>query len=219
MGMDLYYMDLSAPCRSVYLLAKSLGIDMNLKVTDLMKGENMTPEFIKMNPQHIVPTLDDNGFYLWESRAILTYLATKYDSGKNFYPSDPQARAVVDQRLYFDMGTLYERFAKSVYPLMFEGGKSVDPEAVTKLKEALSWLNDFIGTAGHVAGDKQTVADFAIASTVASIEGTGVVNVSDYANVHSWLESQKRLPGYAEANDVGAKELGDLFKQALAKVA
>lgn len=48
MPIDLYYVPGSAPCRSVLLAAKALGVDLNLKYLDLMKGEQLTPEFIKV---------------------------------------------------------------------------------------------------------------------------------------------------------------------------
>jgi glutathione S-transferase len=67
--------------------------------------------FFQINPQHTIPTLDDNGFALWESRAILSYLVEKYGKDDSLYPKDVKARAVVNQRLYFDLGTLYQRFA------------------------------------------------------------------------------------------------------------
>lgn len=49
MGIDFYYVPGSAPCRAVLLAAKAVGVDLNLKYTDLMKGEHLTPEFIKVS--------------------------------------------------------------------------------------------------------------------------------------------------------------------------
>lgn len=60
------------------MLAAALKIDFNKKYVDLMKGGCDTPEFKKINLQHTVPTIVDNGFTLWESRAILGYLG-RYD--------------------------------------------------------------------------------------------------------------------------------------------
>ncbi|KMQ84643.1 glutathione s-transferase, partial [Lasius niger] len=105
MPIDLYQLPASAPCRAVRLTAAAVGVDLNLKPLDLTAGEHLKPEFLKMNPQHTIPTLDDNGFYLWESRAIMTYLANRYGKDDSLYPKDPKKRAVVDQRLYFDLGT------------------------------------------------------------------------------------------------------------------
>ena len=112
MSIDLYHMDASAPCRSVRLTAKMLGVELNLKVLNLMAGEQMAPEFIKINPQHNIPTMVDDGFAMNESRAICGYLVQKYGKDDSLYPKDPKARAVVDQRLYFDMGVFYQSFGK-----------------------------------------------------------------------------------------------------------
>lgn len=53
MPVDLYYAPGSAPCRAVLLAAKAIGIDLNLKLTDLFKGEHLTPEFIKVSTKLI----------------------------------------------------------------------------------------------------------------------------------------------------------------------
>jgi glutathione S-transferase len=63
-----------------------------------------------MNPQHNIPTLKDGDFCLNESRAIATYLCNKYAKDDKLYPKSPEGRGVVDQRLYFDMGTLFKSF-------------------------------------------------------------------------------------------------------------
>lgn len=62
-----------------------------------------------MNPQHSVPTLEDDDFILWDSHAIAGYLVNKYSQDDALYPQDPNLRAVVDQRLHFNGGTLQPR--------------------------------------------------------------------------------------------------------------
>nr|CAD7423567.1 unnamed protein product [Timema monikensis] len=124
MPLDLYYSPLSPPCITVMLTARALGVKLNLKQFNLKAWEHLSPQFCKMNPQHTIPTLDDDGFTLWErsvpqlgvvlfnfSRAILGYLVNKFgESDDPLYPRDPKKRALVDQRLYFDIGTLYQNF-------------------------------------------------------------------------------------------------------------
>lgn len=66
MPIDLYYMPLSAPCRSVMLTAKAVGVELNLKLLNLPAGEHMKPEFVAINPQHCIPTLVDGNLKLWE---------------------------------------------------------------------------------------------------------------------------------------------------------
>ena len=63
-----------------------------------------------MNPLHQIPVLDDDGFYLYESRAILQYLGNAYSKDDALYPKEPKKRFIVDQRLFFDQGTLYSAF-------------------------------------------------------------------------------------------------------------
>merc|ERR1711911_17935 len=124
MPVDLYSMAPSAPCRSVLMTAKALGVDVNVKPVNLFAGEHMTPEFLKLNPQHNVPTIDDDGFVLNESRAICTYLVRKYGKDDSLYPKDVQKRALVDQRLYFDMAASTTSSQKSTTRSCSEGPPS-----------------------------------------------------------------------------------------------
>lgn len=101
--------------------------------------------FPQINPQHTVPTLvdADENLSLWESRAIMVYLVEKYGKTASLYPSDPKARAVVNQRLYFDLGTLYQRLADYYYPQIFAKAPA-NPENLKKLEDAVGFLNTFL---------------------------------------------------------------------------
>ncbi|KAE8572972.1 glutathione S-transferase 1 [Halyomorpha halys] len=211
MTIDFYYIPGSAPCRNVLLAARAVGVDLNLKLTDLMKGEHMTPEFLKLNPQHTVPTLNDNGFVLNESRAIMCYLAEQYGKDDSLYPKDPKKRAIVNQRLYFDIGTLYLRFGELYYPVIF-GGAPYDEEKAKKLDEAFGFLDGFLSNSTYAAGDNLTLADLALVSTVSTVE---VVNYdfSKHKNVTKWLNKCKEtIPDYEKSNNEGAQAFKALFE-------
>lgn len=111
MPVILYHTKTSPFSRAVLLLMRYLNIDVEVKILDMMgKREHMTEEFLKINPQHCVPTLDDNGFILWESRAILSYLMET--RAPHLLPSSPKEKAIINQRLYHEMGTLMKKIGE-----------------------------------------------------------------------------------------------------------
>ncbi|XP_030035460.2 glutathione S-transferase 1 [Manduca sexta] len=216
MTIDLYYVPGSAPCRAVLLTAKALKLNLNLKIVDLHHGEHLKPEFLKLNPQHTVPTLVDDGLSIWESRAIITYLVNKYAKGSSLYPEEPRARALVDQRLYFDIGTLYQRFGDYFYPQVF-GGAPADKEKFAKIEDALQLLDKFLDGQKYVAGPNLTVADLSLIASVSSFEATDI-DFKKYPNIKRWYETVKSTaPGYQEANEKGLDAFKALVSSMLKK--
>nr|ANS53388.1 glutathione-S-transferase delta class 1 [Sitophilus oryzae] len=215
MTIDFYYLPGSAPCRSVLLTAKVLGLDLNLKLTNLQAGEHLTPEFLKINPQHTIPTINDNGFSLWESRAICTYLVNACGKDDSLYPKEPRARALVDQRLYFDIGTLYARFADYYYPSLFQGLPK-EPSKLERIDEGMKFLDGFLEGQTYVAGKNLTVADLAILASISTFEVVEY-DLSPYKNIGKWYANLKStIPGYKEANEDGCiafKELIDSLQK------
>lgn len=84
------------------MLLKHLDIDFEVKIVDTMRGEQFSPDFIKLSPAHQVPVFVDGDFVLTESRAILAYIVNSRKPGSDLYPAEPKAKAVVDQRLNYD---------------------------------------------------------------------------------------------------------------------
>lgn len=107
MSLKLYHFPVSAPSRGALFAARLIGVPIEVEIVNLFEKEQLKESFLKVNPQHTVPTLADEGFVLWESRAIASYLADKYGKDNQFYPKDLKKRAVVDQRLYFDASNLF----------------------------------------------------------------------------------------------------------------
>ncbi|KJV04997.1 glutathione S-transferase family protein, partial [Methylocucumis oryzae] len=75
--MKLYHFPISPNSRRVVAVIHHLGLECELIALDLSKGEHLTPEFISLNPNHMIPTLVDGDTVLWESNAIMQYLCAK----------------------------------------------------------------------------------------------------------------------------------------------
>src|SRR3954468_1725957 len=101
--MKLYYHPASTTCRPILLLAAESGIELELQLVDLFKGEHMQEPYCAVNPSRCVPFLEDGDFRLGESSAILKYLADTIKSPA--YPSELRQRARVNERMdWFNTG-------------------------------------------------------------------------------------------------------------------
>lgn len=169
-----------------------------MKHLDFEKQEHMAPEFVKLNPQHCVPTLVDKDFVLWESRSICLYLAEKFDKNGVIYPKEPEIRAKIYQRLFFDLGTLYKQLADYYFCEWY--GTVQTPELLKKIGETVTLFDSFLAPTGFVAGTKKlTLADLVSFSTINSFEAAGF-DATPYPNVKKWLALMKETaPGKEKA--------------------
>uniref|UniRef100_A0A1I8Q810 Uncharacterized protein n=1 Tax=Stomoxys calcitrans TaxID=35570 RepID=A0A1I8Q810_STOCA len=205
--MDLYYLPASAPCRAVAMTAEALGLKINKIYMNLQAGDHLKPEFIKINPQHTVPTLVDGDFVIWESRAIMTYLVEKYGKVNDaLYPACPRMRAVINQRLYFDMGHMYKTLGDYYYAMRDK--QSADPVLYKNIEVAMRFFNSMLEGKQYAAGgDSLTLADLSLFSTVSSFDAMIDFDFSKFPNVAKWYTTLKGMvPGAAE-NWAGCMEL------------
>ncbi|GAB6023112.1 Glutathione S-transferase [Chamberlinius hualienensis] len=212
MPITLYEAAYSAPCQAVKVVAKALNLDLVSKEINLMADEQKTPEFLKMNPAHCIPTLDDNGLYLWESRAIMAYFINQYGKDDKLYPKDPKKRALVDNLLQFDLGALYGSFAEYFYPPIFHK-QPESAEAKAKVQERLSILDGILSKRQFVTGDSVTIADISIMCSLHTPIGCGF-DLSPYSNITSWRERcKKALPFFDEVTSAGVESFTGFVKQ------
>lgn len=195
----------SAPCRSVLMTAAALKLKLNLKTLNLMEREHLTPEFLKINPQHTIPTLVDNDFSIWESRAICVYLVEKYGKDDSLYPKDVKTRAIINQRFYFDMGSLFKQFADYFFAEFY--GKTKDPENLKKFEGTVAILDKFLEPTGYVAGTKKlTLADIILFSSVSTFEVANF-DLSPYPNVQKWVTLMKETCPGRDQNADGLEQM------------
>jgi len=194
----LYYFPFSAPCRAVMMTAKAINLPLEMKKVDLMKGEQKEEAFLKINPDHTVPTLVDGTFNLWESRAIMQYLVDKYSPNSTLYPRDPVHRAPIDRMLQFDLSNTYRYVGAYIYPQLFEL-KPADPEAAKKVEESLDYLENTLKAHPYIAGAQLTIADLTITANLSLLE-VKQWDFTKWPRVVVWRETIRKEPWYGEVN-------------------
>ncbi|CAO1403711.1 unnamed protein product [Diamesa tonsa] len=213
----LYHAPFSPFSRSVLLLIRYLKIDVDIKVLNLMEKEQFDPEFVKINPQHTVPTINDNGFSLWESRAILTYLMES--RAPLTMPTSPKEKAVLNQRLYYELGVLTQKLTTIFSPIFTGVTTEISEKAITDLYDVFTVIDTYYFDNGNewIAGESITVADFAYVATISTLLAMGAT-LDKYPRLSAWFERCKStFPDYQEANGQGAQMLADFMKSKLTK--
>ncbi|CAF4879827.1 unnamed protein product [Pieris macdunnoughi] len=215
MVLTLYKCDLSPPVRSVLMVIEHLKLPVQFVDVNFMKGEQLTEEYKKINPQHTVPTLIDDDFILGDSHAISMYLINKYAKDDSLYPTEPKLRAIVDQRLHFDSGILFPVAKYGFGQVVFQGGKKMTDDAVEKITSAYEFAEQF-ATKTWLAGEQFTIADICCVATISSLNNLLPIDAQKYPRLYAWLERCSELDIYKKKNAPGNKEIGEIFKSKLA---
>jgi glutathione S-transferase len=198
--MKLYYAETLNP-RKACAVAKYLGSPVEFVRIDLGKGENRTPEYLAINPNGKVPALTDGGTRLWESDAIMVYLARAARS--DLWPLDD--RQIEVMRWLSWSGAHFTRHAGALYfqniikPNFLRGApdaKAVE-EATGFFKQFAQVLNDHLRGRTFLVGDALTVADFSVAVTLPYAEQAGIP-VGGFKEIERWHAHLNDLPAWRE---------------------
>lgn len=213
-SIELYYYPPSPPCRAVQMLAEAIAVPLNLKLVDITIGEQNRPEFARINPACQVPVINDNGFLLADSRAILPYLVDKYAAGSPLYPSAPDQRALINQRIYFDLGVLYKSFGDYFFP-QFKNGSPADAKRYVEIENGLAAFEEILSRSEYAAGETYTIADILLLATVSSFAhsdgGVDILGKELYPNITRWFEKSKAETVGWHWNDEGLVLLKTFF--------
>jgi len=199
--MRLYHHPYSFNARRAVLTALHLKAPVELVFVDLQKGEQRQPQFLKLNPNHRVPVLEDDGFVLWESYAIMQYLADKIPR-QTLYPTETRARADVNRWLFW----CSQHFSPAVGVLNWEhvikgmlGLGAADPAEVRRgeqlMREYGGVLEAHLSGRDWLCGDALSLADIAIAVPLAATV-PAKLPVGDLSNVQRWLATMQSLDAW-----------------------
>ena len=199
MTITLYDMPDSPYARKVRLLAAELGIPLEIIERDPRKGETRSPEYLTKNPNGRVPVLEEDGFVLWESPAILKYLAAKRPA-RALGGGDARTEGLVNQWLFWWIGgpepaidaLLWERVIK---PKVLKRPGN-DPAA--RLSRFLPVLDRQLERRDYVIGPL-SIADFAIGPRLDRDPDFLKFDVAPSRNISAWLARLAAMPYWATA--------------------
>jgi glutathione S-transferase len=208
--MKLYMHPVSMTSRPVRLFISENNINVDEQVVDLFTGEHYKEPYQSINPNHMVPLLEDGDFRLTESSAILKYLADKIDSPA--YPKDLKKRAKVNEVMDWLNTNFYRDYAYGfIYPQVFPHHKRKTDEIHSATIEwgkerAQGWLTlldqHWIGpNKPYLTGDQITIADY-FGSGLVTLGEVIKCDFSKYPNIQRWLGNMKKLKSWPKVNEV-----------------
>lgn len=158
-----------------------------------------SPEFLKLNPNGLVPVIIDDGLVLWESHAIIRYLDEKHRGG--LLPADIGERALVDQWMYWQATELNGAYIYAFIALVRKSPEYSDPQRIRASIEAWKSQLDILeaqllATGGYVAGADFTLADIPIGLTVHRWYMTPIDDRPSYPAIAAYYERLRTRPGF-----------------------
>lgn len=199
--MKLYDLERSGNCYKIRLFLSILDIGYQKIPVDVKGGELASKEFLAMNPHGLVPVLVDGEITIYDSAAILTYLARKYAT-EDWLPCSPIGLARVIQWLTFEQNEIRYGLARARTKLMkiqtpFANSGTLE-ECQALGTGALQIMEKQLANSDWLAGESHaSICDIACYPYTA-LCGEGGISLAPYTAVNRWLERIEKLDGYIE---------------------
>lgn len=159
------------------------------------------PEYRAMNPNGKVPTIEDDGFVLWESNAIVRYLAAKHDTG-GLYPADLKARADAERWMDWATASFAPPFTNVFLPLVRFPPEKRDPAAIAaaaaECGKLLAIVDQALAGRPFLGGDRLTVGDIPLGCAAYGYFNLPIERPS-LPNVEAWYQRLTERKAYQDA--------------------
>jgi glutathione S-transferase len=182
--------------------AEELGLKYERIDAGMAHGVVNTPEYRKMNPTGLVPTIDDDGFVLWESHSIVRYLCAKHSAGK-LWPTDLKARA--DAERWMDFAFTFQGAMRNVFwglirtPPEKRDQKAID-DGCQRSAQLVAMLDGVLAHKPYVAGAGFTMGDIPIGCEVQRWMRVPIERPA-MPNLEAWFARLRERPPFVKFVD------------------
>lgn len=211
--MQLHVVVGSGNCRKVQATISSLGIDVDIEYLDFFAGDLSRPEYLALNPNGRVPTLTDGDFTLWESNAIMQYLADTIPANPLF-PREPRIRADIVRWQCWELAHFNNAFATVAFETVLKAELLNQDPNLPVVEYAMESLGGFAGVLeGHlsnhdyVVGDGITLADYSIIN-IEGFKDMIPFDWSGYPRLNAYFERMRADPHWASTAPESPEALG-----------
>ncbi len=170
---------------------EELGVPYEFILLDMQAGEHRQPEYLAINPMGKVPAIVDGDFQLWESGAIILYLAQKYGN----ISASPEFQAKINQWIIFANATLGP-------------GIFVEASREREMPRLMTPLNEIFSKQPFLLGDDFTAADVAVGSMLAYIPLMLKLDLSDYPAVVDYIKRISERPAFQKVMGARGRPVG-----------
>ena len=193
----------SVNVKKVLWAADELGLEYQRVDAGMQFGVTKTPEYLAMNPNSLVPTIEDDGFVLWESHSIVRYLAARHGHGK-LYPTDLRARA--DAERWMDWAFTFQNAMRAVFwGLIRTPPEKRDPKAIEegRLQSAklLEVLEKNLEKKAYVTGEAFNMGDIPIGCEVQRWMRVPIER-PQFPRVQAWFDRLGQRPAFKKNVDI-----------------
>lgn len=205
--MKLYYFPPSPNSRRAHAIALHLQMPMDFQLISLPEGEQRTPDFLALNPTGRIPVLQDGDFALWESNAIMQYLASQVST--SLWPDDAKQRADILRWQSWQLAhwfrgcqpLQYERFVKQILQLG-DPDPQVIEQATNVFHREAAILEAHLAKHPYLVNDELTLADFAVASDL-TYATVAQFPLEAYPHIRVWYDRIEALPAWQKTAPQG----------------
>ena len=188
----------SSNVQKVLWCCDELGIEFERVDVGGPFGGNRDPEYLRLNPNGLVPTVKDGDLVMWESNTICRYLATTR-GGERLYPKDPAARTHVERWMDWQLSSVGAPMGVLLFGLVRTRPEQRDPAAIeaARVKAAASWqiVDEALEGRPYLAGAEPTLAEIVLGTLVYRWHAFPIERPA-FANLKAWYERLRQRPGF-----------------------